>query len=144
MPPTPFKYLSLITASFVTVLLVSNVASSKILKLGPFVFDGGTILFPLSYIFGDILTEVYGYKKSRKVIWTGFFSALVMSIVFAIVGWLPSAPGWGSQAAFDAILGVVPRIVVASLIAYFAGEFTNSYVLAKMKVWSKGKNLYQR
>src|SRR3989338_4783630 len=133
MPPTPFKYLSLITASFVTVLLVSNVASSKILILGPFTFDGGTILFPLSYIFGDILTEDSGYKRARRDIWTGFASALIMSVSFMAVGLLPPAAGWENQAAYDAILGVVPRIVVASLIAFFAGEFTNSFVLAKMK-----------
>ncbi|MCR4368786.1 MAG: queuosine precursor transporter [archaeon] len=138
------KYLSIITGSFVAVLLISNIASTKIALIGPLVLDGGTILFPLAYIFGDILTEVYGYARARKVIWTGFFAALVMSIVFAIVSVLPSAPGWENQAAYEAILGVVPRIVLASLIAYFAGEFSNSFVLAKMKIWSKGKALWQR
>ncbi|MCR4335178.1 MAG: queuosine precursor transporter [archaeon] len=138
------KYFAVITGFFVAVLLISNIASTKILELGFFVFDGGTILFPLAYIFGDILTEVYGYKRARKVIWTGFAAALVMSVVFAIVGMLPSAADWPLQGAYDSILGVVPRIVIASLIAYFAGEFSNSFILAKMKIWSKGKALWKR
>ncbi|MBI5152057.1 queuosine precursor transporter, partial [Candidatus Peregrinibacteria bacterium] len=139
-----FKYLAFITAFFVTVLLVSNVASSKILVLGPFTFDGGTILFPLSYIFGDILTEVYGYARSRRVIWTGFAMILLASVVFMIVGKLPAAADWGGQEAYDKILGLTPRIVVASITAYFAGEFSNSYVLAKMKVWMSGRFLWMR
>ncbi len=138
------RFYTTITGLFVAVLLISNIASAKILLLGPFTFDGGTILFPLSYIFGDILTEVYGFRRARKVIWVGFGSALLMSIVFFVVGMLPSDPSWAGQASYDAILGFVPRIVLASLIAYFAGEFTNSFVLAKMKIMSKGKYLYQR
>lgn len=139
------KHFAAITGIFVAVLLISNIASTKIVDLfGIFVFDGGTLLFPLSYIFGDVLTEVYGYKKARTVIWTGFFSAFLMSLVFFVVGALPAAGGWVNQAAYDLILGVVPRIVFASLIAYFAGEFSNSFVLAKMKIWSKGKNLWMR
>jgi len=138
------KYLPIITGLFVAVLLISNIASVKITQLGWLVLDAGTIIFPLSYIFGDILTEVYGYRRARKVIWTGFASALLMSIVFLIVGMLPSEASWTGQAAYDSILGVVPRIVIASLIAYFAGEFSNSFVLAKMKIRSKGKNLWQR
>jgi uncharacterized integral membrane protein (TIGR00697 family) len=139
-----FKYLEIITGLFVAVLLISNVASVKILILGPFTFDGGTILFPLSYIFGDILTEVYGYARSRRVIWTGFASAALMSLIFLAVGALPPASEWKGQGAYMAILGFVPRIVVASLIAYFAGEFSNSYVLAKMKLWTRGRWLFTR
>lgn len=139
-----YTYLGTISVLFVTVLLISNVASAKIVDFGWFTFDGGTLLFPLSYIFGDILTEVYGYKRSRHVIWLGFFSALLMSIVFIIVGKLPSAQGWDNQAAYDAILGLTPRIVLASLVAYFCGEFSNSFVLAKMKIWTKGKWLWIR
>lgn len=139
-----FKHLDTITALFVAVLLISNVASSKILELGPFTFDGGTILFPLSYIFGDILTEVYGYARSRKVIWLGFISALLMSIVFIVVGALPPAPDWQFQTAYERILGFTPRIVFASLIAYFAGEFSNSFVLAKLKVKTRGRWLWMR
>jgi uncharacterized integral membrane protein (TIGR00697 family) len=124
--------------------LISNVASTKIVDFGWFTFDGGTLLFPLSYIFGDILTEVYGYKKARGVIWLGFFSALMMSVVFIIVGKLPAAPDWGNQAAYDAILGLTPRIVLASLIAYTCGSFSNSLILAKMKLWTNGKKLWMR
>jgi len=139
-----YKYLSLITVFFVTVLLVSNVASSKIVAMGPFTFDAGTILFPLSYIFGDILTEVYGYAASRKVVWIGFAMMLLASLVFMIVGWLPAAGDWGGQAAYDQILGLTPRIVGASLIAYFFGEFSNSFILAKMKIATSGKFLWAR
>ena len=119
------RFFAIIAGLFVAVLLISNTASTKIVALGVLVFDGGTLLFPLSYIFGDILTEVYGYGKARKVIWIGFFSALLMAAVFAVVG-------------------TVPRIVLASLIAYFAGEFSNSFVLAKMKILTKGKMLWTR
>jgi hypothetical protein len=139
-----YKYLGTISVFFVSVLLISNIASTKIVDLKWFVFDGGTLLFPLSYIFGDILTEVYGYKNSRSVIWMGFFMALLMSVIFIIVGKLPPASGWNNQAAYDAILGLTPRIVCASLIAYFFGEFSNSYILAKMKILTKGKWLWTR
>lgn len=139
-----YKYLGAISVFFVSILLISNVASSKIVDLKWFTFDGGTLLFPLSYIFGDILTEVYGYKSSRGVIWLGFFMALLMSTVFIVVGRLPAASGWNNQAAYDAILGLTPRIVVASLTAYFFGEFSNSYVLAKMKIITKGRWLWTR
>ncbi len=140
----PLKHLDSITALFVAVLLISNIASTKILNLGPLTFDGGTILFPLSYIFGDILTEVYGYARSRKVIWLGFMAAAVMSVTLAIVGALPPAADWGNQAAYDAILGQTPRIVIASLIAYFAGEFSNSVTLARLKVLTQGRRLWLR
>lgn len=139
-----FKHLDTITALFVTVLLISNVASTKIVAFGPLTFDGGTILFPLSYIFGDILTEVYGYARSRKVIWLGFVAALMMSLTFIVVGALPSAADWPNQDAYNTILGLTPRIVTASLIAYFAGEFSNSFTLAKLKVKTNGRRLWLR
>jgi len=139
-----FKHLDTITAFFVAVLLVSNIASTKITDLGWFVFDAGTLIFPLSYIFGDILTEVYGYKRSRKVIWLGFGSALFMFVTLMIVGALPPDSQWGLQDSYDAILGLTPRIVIASLIAYFAGEFSNSITLAKMKIKTKEKKLWAR
>ncbi len=140
----PFKHLDTITALFVTVLLLSNVTSIKIVDLGPFTFDGGTILFPLSYIFGDILTEVYGYSRSRKVIWLGFISALLMSVTFIIVGVLPPAADWPHQNAYNQILGLTPRIVTASLVAYFVGEFCNSFILAKLKILTHGRWLWAR
>ena len=139
-----FKYLGAISVFFVSVLLISNVASTKIVDFGYFTFDGGTLLFPLSYIFGDILTEVYGYKRARGVVWLGFFMALLMSVVFIVVGKLPSASGWNNQSAYDLILGLTPRIVLASLIAYACGEFSNSYILAKIKIKMKGKKLWVR
>ncbi len=139
-----YRYYDRIMAAFVAVLLISNVASSKILCLGPFTFDGGTILFPISYIFGDVLTEVYGYARGRRVIQNGFAAALLMAVVFAIVGALPPAPGWENQKAYQAILGMTPRIVAGSLIAYFFGEFSNSWVLAKMKILTQGRWLWTR
>ncbi|MEW6231324.1 MAG: queuosine precursor transporter [Chloroflexota bacterium] len=140
----PYRFFDVIMALFVAVLLISNVASSKIVLLGPFTFDGGTVLFPLSYIFGDILTEVYGYQRSRKVIWTGFFCAGLMATIFAVVGTLPPAPDWEGQDAYQRILGITPRIVLGSLIAYWAGEFCNSFTLAKMKIFTRGHWLWTR
>ncbi|MEK6754678.1 MAG: queuosine precursor transporter [Bacteroidota bacterium] len=144
MPPPSYRYLDTITGFFVAVLLISNVASTKIVDLVWFTFDGGTLLFPLSYIFGDILTEVYGYQRSRKVIWLGFLSAAVMSLIFAVVGALPPARDWGHQQAYEQILGLTPRIVLASLTAYWAGEFSNSFVLAKLKLITNGRWLWTR
>lgn len=139
-----YRYLAFITAFFSVVLILSNIASSKILSLGWFSFDGGTILFPLAYIFGDVLTEVYGYAKSRQVIWTGFAMNILMALTFFVVGILPPAMDWGNQDAYNAILGVVPRIVLGSLCAYLIGEFLNSYVLAKLKVKTAGKYFWLR
>jgi len=139
-----YKHLDTITGLFVAVLIISNIASTKILNLGLFTFDGGTIIFPVSYIFGDILTEVYGYGRSRKVIWTGFFCLALMSLVLWVVEVLPPAAGWENQQAYSAILGQALRIVVASLSGYFLGEFSNSFVLAKMKIFTAGKYLWAR
>ncbi|MBU1177878.1 queuosine precursor transporter [Patescibacteria group bacterium] len=139
-----YHHLDTITAFFVAVLLISNIASTKIVDLKLFTFDAGTLLFPLAYIFGDILTEVYGFRRSRKVIWLGFISALVMSLVFIIVGKLPAAADWPFQEAYNNILGLSVRIVIASLIAYLAGEFSNAVILAKLKVKMQGKRLWVR
>lgn len=139
-----FKYFDVIMALFVAVLLISNLASTKILSLGVFTFDGGTLLFPLSYVFGDILTEVYGYQRARKVIWTGFGAAILMSLVLWIVQILPAAPDWPNQIAYESLLGFIPRIVLASLVAYFAGAFSNAFILSKLKIKSKGKHLWLR
>ena len=139
-----YKYFDLILGLFVAVLLISNIASTKILNLGTFTFDGGTILFPLSYIFNDVLTEVYGYRQSRRVIWVGFFSAAMMSFILYIVGELPPAEGWNNQESYMVILGQTPRIVIASLVAYFSGEFSNSYTLARMKIFTQGRWLWTR
>ncbi|GAB7079382.1 queuosine precursor transporter [Megalodesulfovibrio paquesii] len=139
-----YGYLDLITGLFVALLLISNVASTKIVVLGPFTFDGGTLLFPLTYIFGDVLTEVYGYARSRRVIWTGFFSLFLLSGLLTVVQLLPAASDWGNQAAYEAILGQAPRIVIASFIAYFAGGFVNAYLMARMKIWTAGRQLWLR
>jgi queuosine precursor transporter len=139
-----YKHLDAIATLFVTVLLISNITSTKIVSLGWFTFDGGTLIFPLSYIFGDILTEVYGYSCSRKVIWLGFFCAFLMALTFSLVGALPPAADWKYQAAYNQILGATPRIVAASLIAYWIGEFSNSFILAKLKILTRGKWLWTR
>jgi queuosine precursor transporter len=144
MNNSEFRYFDVLVAFFVAVLLVSNIASTKILTLWKFTFDGGTLLFPLSYIFGDILTEVYGFRRSRRVIWLGFFSALLMSLVLFVVQILPPAGEWNNQQAYETILGFVPRIVLASLLAYFAGEFSNSVVLSRLKILTRGKYLWTR
>src|SRR5574338_1643418 len=151
-----YRYLNPVTAIFVTVLIVSNIASSaKIVDLGfnvlhvPMAFDAGTILFPISYIFGDILTEVYGFKNSRRVIWTGFFCLALAALTFWAVSRLPGEAQWqgyAGDAAYQAILGGMSSggIVLASLAAYWAGEFSNSVILAKMKVWTDGRWLWTR
>ncbi len=144
MPNKNYKYLTVITVFFVTILLVSNIVSTKITNIWPFTFDAWTILFPLSYIFWDILTEVYGYKQSRKIIWMWFGAAFLMATIIIIVWLLPSAQNRPYQEAYQNILWLTPRIVIASLIAFFAWEFSNSYLLAKIKIWMKWKKLRVR
>lgn len=139
-----YNYFDLLMAAFVAILLISNLASTKIVSVWKFDFDGGTILFPLSYIFGDILTEVYGYQRSRKVIWMGFFSAFLMALVLWIVQELPAAQGWEYQSDYQHILGFIPRIVIGSLVAFWTGEFTNSFIMSKLKILTKGKFLWVR
>lgn len=137
-------FLTPITVLFVTVLLVSNIASTKLTSFWGLTLDAGTILFPALYILGDILTEVYGFARTRRVIWLGFGASLLASLVFIIVGMLPAAPDWPNQEAYQTILGLTPRIVCASLIAYLVGEFVNSYILAKLKVRTAGRYLWFR
>jgi uncharacterized integral membrane protein (TIGR00697 family) len=140
-----YRYLDLVTAGFVTALLVTDTVASKVFApIWGLTFNGGALLIPINYIFGDVLTEVYGYARARRVIWIGFAAAAFMSLAYWLVGLVPPAPSWPHQGAYDAILGVVPRIVAASLIAYFLGEFTNSFVLAKMKLLTKGRYLWTR
>ena len=139
-----FHYLTLISSLFVATLLISNTTAEKPWQLGHFLFPGSSILFPVSYIFGDVLTEVYGYGCARQVIWSGFCANALMAAVYWIVIALPAAPFWQNQAAFALILGQVPRIVFASFVAYLMGEFANSFILAKMKVWTQGRYLWTR
>ena len=145
-PPAtyPFRYLDVITGLFVAVLLISNVVGQKIWRLGPLDISAAQMLFPVSYIFGDVLTEVYGYARSRRVIWIGFGCNVLMAVVGWLAVQLPPAPGWPNQQAFATVMAFVPRMVTASLIAYWAGEFANSYVLAKMKIITSGRWLWTR
>jgi uncharacterized PurR-regulated membrane protein YhhQ (DUF165 family) len=172
-PHRTYRYYDLLMALFVTVLLISNLLSSaKIIdlktSLGPIAlaFDAGTLVFPISYIFGDVLTEVYGYRRSRRVIWAGFAANVLLACFVWFAAALPSDPIWQediagricegaaggcvgdttgvADASYDALLGGISGLIVASLVAYFLGEFSNSYVLAKMKVWSEGRWLWTR
>ena len=138
------KLFSVVTGMFVGVIILSNILAVKMVQIGPFVFDGGTLLFPLSYIFGDVLTEVYGFKASRKTIWTGFIMLIIMSLNIWIIALLPAEPSWAFQKDFNNILTPVPRIVIASICGYFVGEYFNSVVLSRMKVWTEGKWLWAR
>lgn len=142
--PERFKYYDILVSAFVAVLLISNIVAPKFIALGPFRFSGAQLLFPLTYIFGDIFTEVYGYAGSRRAIWNGFFAnALLAGLAMLIVA-LPASPEWPHQTAYETVLGFLPRLVVASLIAYWVGEFANSFVMARMKVMTNGKHLWMR
>lgn len=139
-----FRFLVPVAGLFVAALMISNTIAVKIFALGPFYLPAGVIVFPVSYIFGDILTEVYGYARSRQVIWVGFIAVILMSFMYWLTIRLPPAPFWRHQESMKTIMEQVPRIVLATIIAYFAGEFTNAYVMAKMKILTKGKRLWMR
>ena len=149
-----FRYYDLAVHAFVVVLLVSNLVAQKICAIGPFTIGGVTvgpfllsgaqILFPITYIFGDIFVEVYGYGASRRAIWIGFFSAALLAVMALITTSLPAAPEWKNQDAFEKVFGFVPRVLVASLVAYWCGEFANAFVMSKMKLLTKGKHLWTR
>ena len=140
-----FKYYDLIMAAFVTVLLCSNIiGAEKVVTVAGFSFGAGILFFPISYFFNDILTEVYGYARSRKVVWAGFGAMGFASIMSWVVVSLPPAQGWIHQSAYEVVFGQTPRIVAASLLAFFSGEFVNSYTLAKMKVFTTGRFLWMR
>ncbi len=139
-----FTAYEILVALFITVLIVSNIASTKIVHFYSLTFDAGTILFPLAYIVGDIITEIYGFRKMRRLIYLGIGMLLITTLTFYIVGLLPHAIDWTGQDAYNSILGVVWRIVGASIIALFFGEFFNSYILAKLKIQTKGKGIWGR
>jgi len=138
------RYLVYIAGLFVAVLLISNTVSTKLVRLGPFEFDGGTILFPLAYILGDVLTEIYGYKRTRRVIWLGFACIVLMAASYMLIGLLPPAPSYLFQEQYLSVLGMVPRIVLASLAAYLLGSLSNSYIMDAMKRRTKGRWLWTR
>lgn len=145
-----YKYFEFVMAAFVAVYLCSNLigpakaAQLTLPLLGPVTFGAGVLFFPISYVFGDILTEVYGYARARRVIWAGFGAMAFASVMSYVVVALPPAPEWHNQGAYEIAFGSTWRIVGASLIAFFCGEFVNSYVLAKMKIWTEGKYLWTR
>jgi uncharacterized integral membrane protein (TIGR00697 family) len=144
------RYFDYVMAAFVTILLLSNVlGAGKVAAVhlpgsGEWKFGAGILFFPVSYVIGDVLTEVYGYARARRCIWAGFAAMLFMAFMSFIVVALPSASTWKGQEAYDAVFGQVPRIVFASIAAFWVGEFANSYVLARMKVWTKGRLLWTR
>jgi queuosine precursor transporter len=139
-----YRYLDILINIFVVVLIVSNLIAPKFVAVGWFRFSAAQLLFPITYIFGDVFTEVYGYSASRKAIWTGFLASVIMTAFGVFAVWLPPAPEFRNQAAYETIFGVVPRNVTASLLAYWAGEFANSLTVAKMKLWTDGKYLWTR
>jgi uncharacterized integral membrane protein (TIGR00697 family) len=139
-----YRYLDLLINIFVVVLLVSNLIAPKSVAVGWFRFSAAQLLFPITYIFGDIFTEVYGYGTSRKVIWMGFMASIIMTAFGLFAIWIRPAPEFKNQAAFEIVFGVLPRNVAGSLLAYWAGEFANSLTVAKMKLWTGGKYLWTR
>jgi len=138
------NFLPVLSGLFIGVLVLSNILAVKMVQLGPFVFDGGTLLFPFSYIFGDVLTEVYGYRDTRKVIWTGFVVLIFMVCNIWLIGILPAEGSWTLQSDFNNILLQMPRISAGSVCGYFIGSYSNSAVLSKMKVLTGGKHLWMR
>jgi uncharacterized integral membrane protein (TIGR00697 family) len=146
----PLRYFDFVMAAFVLVLVLSNVIGAgkravvDLPLIGPWPFGAGILFFPISYVIGDILTEVYGYARARRVIWAGFAGLLFMVTMSVIVVALPPDAGWTGQQAYEQVFGQTWRIAAASVIAFWAGEFVNSYVLAKMKIWTKGKHLWTR
>jgi queuosine precursor transporter len=139
-----YRCLDLLTIGFVVVLLISNLVGQKICQIGPLRVSGAELLFPITYICGDVFTEIYGYGASRRAIWIGFFAMALLSAMGALAVALPPAPGWPNQQAFATVFGLVPRFAIASVVAYWAGEFTNSFTLAKMKLLTRGRWLWTR
>jgi len=139
-----YKFLVPISGVFGALLIISNVLSSKIVSTGGMTFPGGAVLFPLTYVFGDVLTEVYGYANARRVIWAGFAGAFLWAISYWTVAALPPASFWNHQEAFEQILGIGPRLAFAGMLAYLVGEFMNSFIVARMKVYLQGRYLAAR
>ena len=142
--PKYSSWFVLVVAIFITCLITANITAVKLVELFGLVLPAGIIIFPISYIFGDILTEVYGYRRARRVIWLGFFCNLIAVIAIWMGQLLPAASFWDGQTAYERILGYTPRLLLASFLAYLVGEFANSFVLAKMKIATKGRWLWTR
>jgi len=143
-PLRDFRYYELLVIIFVVVLLISNLVGQKICAFGRFRISGAQLLFPITYIFGDVFTEVYGYSASRRAIWLGFFASGLLAVMGVITVALPPAPDWPNQQAFATVFDFVPRLVIASLVAFWCGEFANSFVMAKMKILTSGRHLWTR
>lgn len=144
-PQKTYKYYDFVMVAFVTILLTSNlIGAAKVCEWRGFTFGAGIFFFPLSYVFGDVMTEVYGYAKARKIVWAGFAAMIYASLMAEVIIRMPPSPIWPNQAALETMFGSTWRIVVASLTAYFCGEFMNSFVMAKMKVKTEGKHLWMR
>ncbi len=140
-----FRYFDYVMAAFVAILLLSNlIGASKLATLGGYTFGAGILFFPVSYVIGDVLTEVYGYANARRCVWMGFAALAFMAFMSWAVVAMPAADGWGGQAAYESVFGSTWRIVAASMIAFWAGEFVNSFVLAKMKILTQGRHLWSR
>ncbi len=139
-----YSLYDIFTVLFVTTLLVSNIVSVKIVSVGWLTFDAGTVLFPLAYIVGDIITEVYGYRRTRRLIYSGVAALTLMTLTFWVVQLLPADSSWTGQAAFESTLGVVWRLAIGSVTALFVGEIMNAYVMGRMKVASRGRGLWRR
>lgn len=143
-PRSTQSYFATVVAVFCALLLISNIGAVKLIALGPLVFDGGAILFPLTYVVGDVLTEIYGFRRARRAILTAMILQAVAAVTFWLVTQLPPAPGWDMQEAYASVVGFVPRIVLASLCAFLIGETLNSYVLVKIKERTKERLLWVR
>jgi len=144
-PPVTFRYYDIVMAAFVAILLLSNlIGAAKLSTVAGYTFGAGILFFPVSYVIGDVLTEVYGYARARRVIWTGFAALTFMAFMSFVVVAMPPAASWQGQAAYEEVFGSTWRIVVASITAFWAGEFVNSYVMARMKVLTKGRMLWSR
>jgi uncharacterized integral membrane protein (TIGR00697 family) len=142
---TTYRYFDIVIAFFMATLIISNIGSTKIIGIGPFVFDGGTILFPLAYVLGDVLTEIYGLRRARRTIWIGFGVLVLMVTTLGIIQILPTTSAGGTQAAaYAEVAGFVPRIVLASITAYVIGEFINTTILARLKVRTQGRIYWLR
>ncbi len=140
-----FRYFDYVMAAFVAILLLSNlIGAAKLSTIEGFTFGAGILFFPVSYVIGDVLTEVYGYANARRCVWMGFAALIFMAFMSWVVVAMPPAAGWQGQAAYESVFGSTWRIVLASIAAFWAGEFVNSFVLAKMKVWTEGKRLWTR
>jgi len=140
-----FRYFDYVMAAFVAILLLSNlIGAAKLATVGGFTFGAGILFFPLSYVIGDVLTEVYGYANARRCVWMGFGALIFMAFMSYVVVAMPPAEGWDGQAAYESVFGSTWRIVAASVLAFWAGEFVNSFVLAKMKIITQGKHLWAR